>query len=118
MSGVKTFVWRANDSAQRITSHTEAGLDLLEERQAKRGNQKVGSIRSFVVPSLAARQAISWERVIEEARKLGARQFAFSEKRRFRETGMSKSKAKEATSCAMDADWARAANAVAAGIEW
>ena len=70
-------------------------LSQVKGMDAWRGNLVHEAIRSFVVPSLEARQAVPWERVIEEVRKLGARQFAFSEKRRFRETGMSKSKAKE-----------------------
>ncbi len=59
--------------------------------------QREGSAaaREFSAQSSKGHGCLPWERVIEEARKLGARQFAFSEKHRFRETGMSKSKAKE-----------------------
>lgn len=70
-------------------------LSQVKGMDAWRGNLVHEAIRSFVVPALAAHQAVPWERVIAEARTLGARQFAFSEKGRFRETGMSKSKAKE-----------------------
>lgn len=70
-------------------------LSQLKSIDAWRGSLVHEAICSFVVPSWQARQAVPWDRVVEEARKLGARQFEFSEKRRYREIGMSKSKAKE-----------------------
>src|SRR5713101_2167013 len=70
-------------------------LSQVKSMDAWRGNLVHAAIQSFVVPSWQSRQVVSWEQVIHEARNLGARQFAFSEKRRFRENGMSKSKAKE-----------------------
>jgi len=70
-------------------------LSQLKSVDAWRGSLVHEAIRSFVVPSWQARQGVPWDQVVEEARKLGARQFQFSEKRRYRESGMSKTKAKE-----------------------
>lgn len=70
-------------------------LSQLKSMEAWRGSLVHESIRLFVVPSWQERQTIAWDRVVEEARKLGNRQFAFSEQRRYREVGLSKSKAKE-----------------------
>lgn len=70
-------------------------LSQLKSMDSWRGSLVHEAIRSFVVPSLQAGRAVAWDRVVDEARRLGARQFDFSEKRRYREAGMSKSKAKE-----------------------
>jgi hypothetical protein len=60
---------------------------------AWRGNLVHRAIETYVVPALQARQRVSWDQVIEEARRLGARQFEFSARQRFREKEMKKSKA-------------------------
>ncbi len=70
-------------------------LSQVKSVDAWRGSLVHEAIRSFVVPFWQARGVVPWEQAILEARKLGARQFAFSEKRRYREIGLSKSKAKE-----------------------
>jgi CRISPR/Cas system-associated exonuclease Cas4 (RecB family) len=68
-------------------------LSQVKSMDAWRGNLVHQAIQSFVVPRWQSRQAVPWDSVIQGTRDLGARQFAFSEKRRYREVGMSKSKA-------------------------
>lgn len=48
-------------------------LSQVKSMDAWRGNLVHEAIRSFVMPPLQARQAVPWERVIQEARNLGAR---------------------------------------------
>ena len=68
-------------------------LSQVKSLDAWRGNLVHKAIELFVVPCWQARQVVPWEAVIQQTRDLGTRQFAFSEKRRYREAGMSKSKA-------------------------
>lgn len=67
-------------------------LSQVKSMDAWRGNLVHQAIQSFVVPCWQSNQLIPWDGVVQDARELGARQFAFSEKRRYREAGMSKSK--------------------------
>ena len=68
-------------------------LSQVKTMDAWRGNLVHHAIEAYVVPALQARQTVSWDQVIEAARRLGARQFEFSARRRFREKEMKKSKA-------------------------
>jgi CRISPR/Cas system-associated exonuclease Cas4 (RecB family) len=68
-------------------------LSQVKTMDAWRGNLVHHAIEAYVVPALQARQTVSWDQVIEVARRLGTRQFEFSARRRFREKEMKKSKA-------------------------
>ncbi len=70
-------------------------LSQLKGMDAWRGSVVHQAIQSFVVPCWQNRKPVPWEQVVQEARNLGSRQFEFSEKRRYRESGMSKTKHKK-----------------------
>jgi len=70
-------------------------LSQVKTMEAWRGNLVHRVIERYVVPALQSRQRVSWDQVIEEARRLAVRQFEFSARRGFREKEMKKSKAGE-----------------------
>jgi PD-(D/E)XK nuclease superfamily len=68
-------------------------LKQLKSLETWRGSVVHTAIERFVVPYWKSRQPVDWNAVIQNAKALAARQFAFSSSRRFRENGLSKSKA-------------------------
>jgi hypothetical protein len=70
-------------------------LSQLKSMEAWRGSIVHQAIQNFVVPCWQNRKPVVWQDVVREARNLSVRQFEFSEKRRFRESGISKTKHKD-----------------------
>jgi hypothetical protein len=68
-------------------------LGQLKSMEAWRGLIVHQTIQTLVVPYWQNRRPVPWDEVICGARSLAERQFQFSLKRRYRETGMSKKKA-------------------------
>ncbi len=68
-------------------------LSQLKSLEAWRGLIVHQTIQTLVVPRWQNRQAVQWDEIIGGARSLAERQFDFSSNRRYREPGMSKTKA-------------------------
>jgi hypothetical protein len=68
-------------------------LKQLKGLETWRGSVVHTAIERFVVPYWQSRQPIDWDVVIKSAKTLAERQFSFSSLGRFRENGLSKSKA-------------------------
>jgi len=68
-------------------------LKQLKTRELWQGGLVHLGIERFVIPNLETRVETNWNHVIESTWKLALGQFHFSEKRRYREEGMSKTKA-------------------------
>jgi PD-(D/E)XK nuclease superfamily protein len=68
-------------------------LKQLKTLETWRGSVVHTAIERFVVPYWQNRQPIEWDAVIKSAKELAERQFSFSSLQRFREYGLSKSKA-------------------------
>lgn len=72
---------------------------LLKQRKSLplwRGNLVHGAIENLVVPAWRDRQSPDWDAVVETMRETAARQLEFSASGRYREPGMTKTKAGDA----------------------
>jgi len=70
-------------------------LSQVKSIEAWRGSVVHQAIQNFVIPCWQTRKRVPWEQVVVDARKLGNQQFAFSEQKRYREAGVSKTKSKD-----------------------
>jgi hypothetical protein len=68
-------------------------LKQLKSLDLWRGSVVHTAIQRHLVPYLENRAAIDWDHIVREAQALAQRQYAFSSARRYRETGLTKSKA-------------------------